>query len=106
MSCEDVAAAILDDRLTRPTAFQAHLEQCPRCRELAQLHSSASELRLPAPPPLAPIPARSIVGEVRRRAQRRRTVAGTVVAGAAAVLALFAMPRKSMPEPVMGTPDS
>jgi hypothetical protein len=103
MSCDDVAAVIVDEGLPRPAEFQAHLEQCPRCRELARLHASASMLRLPGPPPLAPVPRQSILGEVRRRQQRRRAVAGATVVGAVATLVFFVIPRQAPTVPVMDT---
>ncbi len=104
MSCDDVAAAIVDEGLPRTTEFHAHLEQCPRCRELARLHASASVLRLPGPPPLAPVPPQSILGEVRRRQYRRRAVAGAAVAGAVATLVFFVMPRQAPTVPVTHVP--
>lgn len=106
MSCDDVAAAIVDEGLPRPPAFQAHLEQCPRCRELARLHASASELSLlpESATPLAPIPAESVLGEVRRRHRRRRTLVGVAATGAIAAVALFATPRQTPPPPPMEEP--
>jgi hypothetical protein len=104
MSCDDVAAAILDEGLPRPPEFQAHLEQCPRCRELAGLQASASMLRLPVPPPLTPVPRQSILGEVRRRQHRRRAVAGVAVLGAVATLVLFVVPRQAPTVPVAEVP--
>jgi hypothetical protein len=104
MSCDEVAAAIVDEGLPRPAEFQAHLEQCPRCRELARLQASASKLRLPGPPPLAPVPHESILGEVRRRQHRRRAVAGAAVVGAVATLAFFVMPRQAPTVPVTVMP--
>jgi hypothetical protein len=101
MSCDEVAAAIVDDGLPRPADFQAHLDQCPRCRELARLQASASALRLLGPPPLEPISQQALQGEVRRRQHRRRAVAGAAVVGAVAVLALFIMPRQVPTVPVM-----
>jgi len=104
MSCDDVAAAILDDRLPRPADFQAHLDQCPRCREFSRLQASASALRLPGPPPLEPLSQQSILGEVRRRQHRRRAVAGTAVVGALAALVLVVTPRQAPIVPVMEAP--
>jgi hypothetical protein len=104
MSCDDVAAAIVDEGLPRPPEFQAHLEQCPQCRELARLQASASILRLPVPPPLAPVPPQSILGEVRRRQHRRQAVAGAAVLGAVATLLLFGVPRQAPPAPVAEVP--
>lgn len=95
MSCDDVAAAILDDGLPRPAGFQAHLDQCPRCREFFRLQASASSLKLPMPPPLEPLSPQSIQGVVRRRQQRRRAVAGTAVAGALAALFFAVTPREA-----------
>lgn len=94
MSCDDVAAAILDEGLPRPEGFQAHLDACPRCRELSRLQASASTLKLPAPPPLAPLSPASIQGEVRRRQHRRRAAAGTAVAGALVALFFAVTPRQ------------
>jgi hypothetical protein len=104
MSCHDVAAAIVDEGLPRPPDFQSHLDRCSRCRELARLHASASRLRLPSPPPLAPLPRQSVLGEVRRRHHRRRAAAGTFVVGAVAAVALFVMPRTVPPMPLTSTP--
>jgi len=104
MSCDDVAAAIVDEGLPRPPEFRAHLEQCPRCRELARLQASASMLRLPVPPPLAPVPHQSILGEVRRRQHRRRAAAGVAVLGAVATLLFFVMPRQAPTVPVAKVP--
>jgi hypothetical protein len=104
MSCDDVAAAIVDEGLPRPPGFQAHLEQCPKCRELARLQASASMLRLPVPPPLAPVPRQSILGEVRRRQHRRRAVAGVAVLGAVTTLLLFVVPRQAPTVPIAEVP--
>lgn len=104
MSCDDVAAALVDEGLPRPPEFQVHLEQCPQCRELARLQASASMLRLPVAPPLAPVPRQSILGEVRRRQYRRRAVAGVAVVGAVATLLLFVVPRQAPPVPVAEVP--
>ncbi|MDY7230755.1 hypothetical protein [Hyalangium rubrum] len=99
MTCHDVAAAIVDEGLPRPVGFQAHLDQCPRCRELARLHASASKLRLASPPALAPIPRQAVLGEVRRRHHRRRALAGVAVTGAVAAVALLVMPPRVQPVP-------
>ena len=104
MSCDDVAAAIIDEGFPRPADFQSHLEQCPQCRELARLHASASALRLAGPPPLPPVPSQSILGEVRRRHLRRRAVAGAAVAGAIAAVVLFMTPRAEKAVPVTDAP--
>ncbi|KFE66696.1 hypothetical protein [Hyalangium minutum] len=104
MSCDGVAAAILDDGLPRPEGFQAHLDQCPRCRELSRLQASASSLRMPAPPPLQPLSPQSIQGEVRRRQHRRRAVAGTAVAGALAALVFAVSPREVPVAPMKESP--
>jgi hypothetical protein len=104
MSCDDVAAAIVDEGLPRPPQFEAHLEQCPQCRELARLQASASMLRLPGPPPLAPVPRQSILGEVRRRQHRRRAAAGVAVLGAVATLVLFVVSRQAPTVPVADVP--
>jgi hypothetical protein len=97
MNCHDVAAAIVDEALPRPDGFRAHLEQCPRCRELARLHASASNLRLPGPPELAPLAPQAVMGEVRRRQRRRRALAGAAVTGAVAAVALLAIPQTVTP---------
>jgi hypothetical protein len=104
MSCDDVAAAIVDEGLPRTAEFQAHLEQCLQCRELARLQASASKLRLPGPPPLALVPHESILGEVRRRQYRRRAIAGATVVGAVATLVFFVMPRQAPPVVVAELP--
>lgn len=104
MSCDDVAAAIVDEGLPRPPEFQAHLEQCPQCRELARLQASASMLSLPVPPPLVPVPRQSILGEVRHRQHRRRAAAGVAVLGAVATLVLFVVTRQAPSVPVADVP--
>lgn len=108
MNCHAVAAAIVDEGLPRPAGFQAHLEQCSQCRELARLHASASSLRLPGPPELAPIARQSVLSEVRRRHHRRRAIAAAAVTGAVATVVLLVMPRTVPPvhlpeEPVVTT---
>ncbi len=92
MSCQDFAAALVDERLPRPPGFQAHLEQCAACRALAGLHASASSLRLPDPPVPARIAREAILGEVRRRQHRRRVVAGASATAAVVALVLLVSP--------------
>lgn len=109
MSCQDFAAALVDERLPRPPGFQAHLEQCAACRALAGLHASASSLRLPDPPAVVPIPREAILGEVRRRQYRRRVVASASATAAVVALVLLVAPRVRTPgpvetEPVVGGP--
>lgn len=109
MSCQDFAAALVDERLPRPAGLQAHLAQCAACRALAGLHASASSLRLPDPPVPAPIPREAILGEVRRRQHRRRTVAGAGAIAAVVALVLLVAPGVRTPvpietEPVVGGP--
>lgn len=107
MGCDEVSAAIVDEGLARPSEFQAHLDQCPRCRELAKLHAAASTLTLPeSPAPLAPLPPQAILGEVRRRHHRRKAFAGVVAASAVAALALFVTPRKVTTEHVTEVPSA
>jgi hypothetical protein len=100
MSCQDIAAALVDESLPRPPGFQAHLEQCAECRALARLHTSAHALRLPDPPAPAAIPREAILGEVRRRQHRRRMVASTTATAAVLGLVLLVSPRVRTPEPV------
>jgi hypothetical protein len=109
MSCQDFAAALVDERLPRPPGFQAHLEQCAACRALAGLHASATSLRLPDPPVPAPIPREAILGEVRRRQHRRRVVGSVTATAAVVALVLLVAPRGRTPvpietEPVVGGP--
>ncbi|AKJ04693.1 hypothetical protein ATI61_101228 [Archangium gephyra] len=109
MSCQDFAAALVDERLPRPPGFQAHLEQCAACRALAGLHASATSLRLPDPPVPARISREAILGEVRRRQHRRRVVAGGTATAALVALVLLVSPRVRTPvsvepEPVVGGP--
>ncbi|HEX5750415.1 MAG TPA: hypothetical protein VFZ09_29570 [Archangium sp.] len=109
MSCQDFAAALVDERLPRPPGFQAHLEQCAACRALAGLHASANSLRLPDPPVPARIPREAILGEVRRRQHRRRRVASGTATAAVVALVLLVSPRVRTPvsvenEPVVGGP--
>ncbi|HYO55848.1 hypothetical protein [Archangium sp.] len=99
MSCQDIAAALVDERLPRPSGFQAHLEQCAACRALAGLHASATSLRLPDPPAPAAIPREAILGEVRRRQHRRRMVASATATVAVAALVLLVSPRLRTPVP-------
>lgn len=100
MSCQDLAAALVDESLPRPPGFQAHLEQCAECRALARLQASATALRLPTPPVPAAIPREAILGEVRRRQHRRRTVASATATAAVVALVLLVSPRMRTPEPV------
>ncbi|PTL75925.1 hypothetical protein [Vitiosangium sp. GDMCC 1.1324] len=109
MSCQDFAAALVDERLPRPPGLQAHLEQCAACRSLARLHASATALRLPEPQAPAAIPREAILGEVRRRQHRRRMAASASATAAVAALVLFVAPRVRTPvsdgvEPVVGGP--
>jgi hypothetical protein len=104
MSCQDFAAALVDERLPRPPGFQAHLEQCAACRALAGLHASATSLRLPDPPAVAPIPREAILGEVRRRQHRRRVVASASATAAVVALVLLAVPWGRTPVPVENEP--
>ncbi|NTX07968.1 hypothetical protein [Myxococcus sp. CA040A] len=78
MRCHDVATALLESSPPWPPEARAHLEGCEDCRTLAAVHASASGLRLPQPPPLAPVPREAVLREVRRRKVRRRAVAGVV----------------------------
>lgn len=100
MSCQDIAAALVDERLPRPPGLQAHLERCAACRALAGLHASASSLRLPDPPAPAPLPREAILGEVRRRQSRRRRVASASAIAAVAALVLLVSPRVRTPVPL------
>jgi hypothetical protein len=100
MRCHEAAEALVDESLPRPAGLQAHLERCLECRALAGLHASASRLRLPGPPPSAPIPREAILGEVRRRQRRRRVVASTAATAALAALVLLVLPRFEPPAPV------
>ncbi len=104
MSCQDFAAALVDERLPRPPGLQAHLEQCAECRVLARLHASASSLRLPDPPEPAAIPREAILGEVRRRQHRRRVAASVTASAAAVALVLLVSPSVRMPVSVESTP--
>jgi hypothetical protein len=109
MSCQDFAAALVDERLPRPPGLRAHLEQCAECRALAGLHASASALRLPDPPAPAPIPREAILGVVRRRQHRRRVAASVTATAAVVALVLLVSPRVRTPvtvesEPVVGGP--
>jgi hypothetical protein len=103
--CRDIAAAVVDERLPRPADFDAHVAGCPECAALARLHASASRLRLPAPPPLAPVPRSAIVGEVRRRQHRRRMATGAVASVSLAALVLLGLPRAQPVRPT-GEPAS
>jgi hypothetical protein len=104
MSCQDFAAALVDERLPRPPGFHAHLEQCAACRALAGLHASARSLRLPDPPVPATIPREAILGEVRRRQHRRRGVAGASATAAVVALVLLVSPRERAPVPAEPEP--
>jgi predicted anti-sigma-YlaC factor YlaD len=92
MSCQDFAAALVDEHLPRPPGLEAHLEGCAACRSLARLHSSAASLRLPEPPAPAAIPREAILGVVRRRQHRRRMVASAGATAAVAALVLLVSP--------------
>ncbi|MFY0575402.1 hypothetical protein ACN28S_14465 [Cystobacter fuscus] len=98
MSCQDFAAALVDEQLPRPPGLQAHLEHCADCRALARFHSSAGRLRL-AEPPLPPaFTPEAIRGVVRRRQSRRRWVAGAGATCAAALLVFAVSVRDEAPE--------
>lgn len=90
MRCHDAAAALMED--TRTAELQAHLASCADCRALAALHASASALRPPPAPALAPISRDAVLGEVRRRVLRRRVAAGAVASLCVAGLALWTRP--------------
>ncbi|HEX8819677.1 MAG TPA: hypothetical protein VF794_07145 [Archangium sp.] len=100
MSCQDIAAALVDERLPRPPGFEAHLRQCAECRALAGLHASATSLRLPDPPEPAAIPREAILGEVRRRQHRRRMVGSVTATAAVVALVLLVSPRVRTPVPL------
>ncbi|HYO72406.1 MAG TPA: hypothetical protein VEU33_40675 [Archangium sp.] len=104
MSCQDFAAALVDERLPRPPGFQAHLEQCAACRALADLHASATSLRLPDPPVPAHVSREAILGEVRRRQFRRRMVASGAASAALVALVLLVSPRVRTPVPIETDP--
>lgn len=93
MSCDDVAAALVDEGLPRPPEFLHHLDGCATCRALAGLHVSALRLRLPTPPTLEPVTREAVLGEVRRRQFRRRVTASVAATAAMALLVWFVSPR-------------
>ncbi len=96
MRCHDAAATLMDVHAPRAPErsreLQAHLEGCEECRALAALHSSATQLRLPTPPALAPISRDAVLGVVRRRVLRRRAAAGAVASLCLAALLLWPRP--------------
>ncbi|MBZ4416415.1 hypothetical protein [Myxococcus sp. RHSTA-1-4] len=92
MRCHDAAAALVDASQPRSPEVEAHLAGCEDCRTLATLHASASALRLPSPPALAPVSREAVLGEVRRRVVRRRASAGAVAALGLAALVLWLRP--------------
>ncbi|NMO17766.1 hypothetical protein HPC49_08080 [Pyxidicoccus fallax] len=92
MRCHDVAAALVDASQLRSPEVESHLSGCEDCRALAALHASASSLRLPSPPALAPVPREAVLHEVRRRAFRRRASAGAVASLGLAALVLWLQP--------------
>jgi hypothetical protein len=100
MSCQDFAAALVDEQLPRPPGLQAHLEHCADCRALARFHSSARRLRLAEPPLPTALTPEAIRGEVRRRQYRRRWGAGAGATCAAALLAFAVSVRDEAPEHV------
>jgi len=107
--CQDIAAALVDERLPRPPGLEEHLRRCVECRALAGLHASAASLRLPDAPAPAPLPREAILGEVRRRQHRRRVVGSVTATAAVVALVLLASPRVRTPvpvdtEPVVGGP--
>jgi hypothetical protein len=95
MSCQDFAAALVDEQLPQPPGLQAHLEQCEDCRALARLQSSARTLRLSEPPLPPAFTSEDIAGVVRRRRHRRQWVAGAGATCAAALLALAVSVREA-----------
>jgi hypothetical protein len=77
MNCHEASTALLESRTSQPGPELArHLETCADCRALAALHASASALKLPSPPALAPVSREAVLGTVRRRRVRRRAAAG------------------------------
>jgi hypothetical protein len=98
MSCHNAAAALMDGQAPWTLELRAHLEGCEECRALAALHASASALRLPSPPALAPISRDAVLGEVRRRVFRRRVAAGAVASLCLAALLLWPRPPEPVPE--------
>ncbi|XXF80854.1 hypothetical protein P2318_14165 [Myxococcaceae bacterium GXIMD 01537] len=97
--CRAIAAALVDEALPRPGDFEEHLAGCADCRAVATLHAEASTLRLPGPPPLAPVPRPAILGEVRRREHRRRLAAGALASVSVAALAWLMIARPVRPSP-------
>jgi len=107
--CQDIAAALVDERLPRPPGLEEHLRECAACRALAGLHASATSLRLPEAPAPAPLPREAILGEVRRRQHRRRVVGSVTASAAVVALVLLVSPRERtrVPleiDPVVGGP--
>jgi hypothetical protein len=98
--CQDIAAALVDERLPRPSGLEEHLRRCDECRALAGLHASATSLRLPDPPVPARLPREAILGEVRRRQHRRRVVGGVTATAAVVALVLLVSPRVRTPVPL------
>lgn len=91
MTCNEFAAALLDDAVERPSGFQRHLATCAACRELEAAHRAAlplKHLELESPQPVT-------LAEVRSASRRRRmTVATAGALAAAAVIALAVLPRE------------
>jgi hypothetical protein len=87
MNCHEVATTLLEARSPGPE-LRRHLDTCADCRALAALHASASALKLPAPPELAPVSREAVLGTVRRRRVRRQAAAGVGVSLALGALLL------------------
>lgn len=91
MTCNELAAALLDDAVERPSGFQRHLATCAACQELEAAHRAAlplKHLELDAPRPVT-------LAEIRSASRRRRmTVATAGALAAAAVIALAVLPRE------------
>lgn len=99
MRCHDVATVLLESSPPWTPETRAHLEGCEDCRALAQGHASASGLRLPQPPPLAPVPREAVLREVRRRKVRRRVLAGAVASCGIGLLTWLSGPGAPSPAP-------
>ncbi|MFY2558046.1 hypothetical protein ACN469_10480 [Corallococcus terminator] len=98
MRCHDVATILLESAPPWAPEARAHLEGCEDCRALAAGHASASALRLPQPPPLAPVPREAVLCVVRRRKVRRRVVAGAAASCCVVLLTWLSSSESPSPE--------
>jgi hypothetical protein len=101
MTCDAVAAHLVDPSVPAPHGLVSHLASCPDCRALARAHRAALALqdRLPVPP-AAPVDLDAVHRTVaRRRTRRSLAVVGLSAAAALVLLVRVAPSRTALPAP-------